>query len=131
MELERFCVAHLEAPWAPGRVDCLLALADWACALGYPDPAADLRGSYDDAAGFRAIVEAAGGAVGVVQACADRLGVARIEAPRHGCAAVVGSRRDPQRQWGGIWDAAAGGWRVRFDGGYPAVRAHALAMWGL
>lgn len=129
MDLNDFIDAHMARPWAPGSVDCLLVLADWAMVRGYPDAAAHLRGTYHNEDGFRAIVERAGGAVPLVQDCSDRIGLTRADAPEYGFIAVVGSRRDIHRQWGGIWDGES--WRVRFVNDFALVKAHPLAIWKL
>lgn len=129
MSLDDFIAEHMRRPWEPGRTDCLLAIADWAVSRGYPDPAVDLRGTYDSEAGFEAIIAAAGGVVPLVQRCADFLGVKRVQTAKPGDAAVIGSMTAIQRQFGAIWDGR--GWRVRFVNDYPAVSAHPLAIWSL
>jgi hypothetical protein len=129
--LDEFVAEHLKRPWQPGKVDCLLALADWCIWRGYSDAAADLRGSYDSEAGFRAIIERAGGVIPLVTGCTDLLGLARADQPVPGAIAIVGSRSNIQRQWGAIYDGDATGWRVRFVDAYPVLKARPLAIWNL
>jgi hypothetical protein len=129
--LDEFVADHLTRAWQPGKVDCLLALADWCMWRGYPDAAAHLRGSYDSEDGFRAIIERAGGVIPLVQGCTDFLGLARIGQPMPDAIAIVGSRSNIQRQWGAIYDGDATGWRVRFVDAYPVLKARPLAIWKL
>ena len=127
--IETFIKESLHQPWQPGKIDCLLALADWCVWRGHSGPAPHLRGMYDDDVGFRAIIERAGGAVPLVGRCADRIGLIRTEVPAMGDIAVIGSEANIQRQWGAIWDG--GSWRVRFVNDYPPVKARALAIWSV
>lgn len=129
VELDAFIADHLTRPWQPGKVDCLLALADWCVWCGYPDPVAEFRGTYDCEAGFRAMIERARGVVPLVRDRAIFLGLMQTDEPTHGAIAVIGSRTNIQRQWGAIYDAKAQGWRVRFVDAYPALKARPLAIW--
>jgi hypothetical protein len=129
--LNEFIADHLTRQWQPGKIDCLLALADWCIWCGYPDPVAEFRGIYDSEDGFRAIIERAGGVIPLVQGRADSLGLARIDRPEPGAIAIIGSSANIQRQWGAIYDDDAKGWRVRFVDAYPVVKARPLAIWKL
>jgi hypothetical protein len=125
--IETFIRENIRLPWLPGHVDCLLVLADWCMWNGWPDPAADLRGTYHDEAGYQAIIAKAGGAVPFVGGRADRIGLRRSETAVVGSIAIIGSKTDIQRQWGAIWDGSS--WRVRFVNDYPPVKARSLAIW--
>ncbi|WP_246710982.1 hypothetical protein [Mesorhizobium sp. RMAD-H1] len=125
--LGRFIDQHMTRAWSPGDTDCILALADWCVELGYSDPAADLRGTYDDEIGFQAIIDAAGGVVPLIDSRAALIGVERAALPEIGFVAVIGSPANVSRQWGAIWNGS--GWSVRFKDAYPSCAAHALAIW--
>lgn len=125
--LDAFTADHLRKPWQPGSVDCLLALADWTVACGYPDPVAHLRGAYDSEDGFQAIIAAHGGVVPLVGDCCSRIGLTRADRPAIGSVGVIGSWTDIQRQFGAIFDGK--GWRVRFKDAYPRLSARPLQIW--
>lgn len=131
MGLNEFVMHSLSRQWCPGKLDCLLSLADWAVACGYSDPASDLRAQYTSEQEFKDIISKAGGAVPLVKRCADKIGLAQTARQKHGDIAIVGSTHNIHKQWGGIWDDQEKGWRVRFVNDYPAVKAHALMMWNI
>jgi len=115
-------------PWTPGAtVDCCLALAEWAIWLGYPDPAAHLRGIYTPGRGQIDILAARGGALELVGACARAIGADRVREPSAGCIGVVGSRSNPARQFGVIHDGR--GWLTRTPSGWHGISARALDIW--
>ncbi len=126
-QLAEFLRFHGEKPWQPGQVDCCLFLADWAVCLGYPDPAAHLRGTYHDDDGFRRIIEAAGGVAAVVGLCASSINAKRVQRPLCGSIGVIGSQSNIHRQFGAIHDGE--GWNVRFIDGVHRMVASPLAIW--
>jgi hypothetical protein len=130
-ELVASLVSFLETnnalSWRAGTVDCCIVLADWAVALGHPDPASHLRGRYDSDDGFRQIIAAAGGAVPVVERCVKKIGGERVDRPLPGAIGVIGSPHNIERQWGAIFDGQR--WLVRFSNGFAPMAASSLAIW--
>lgn len=123
-----FLEANEGEPWTPGgKVDCCLALAEWVIWLGYPDPAAHLRGAYQPGQGQIDVLEGNGGAVGLVENCALRIGLTRVEIPQLGDVGAVGSARNITRQFGVIHDGA--GWLTRTPSGWSRITARTLAVW--
>jgi len=125
--LAEFLSAYREKAWQPGKVDCCLFLAAWAIWLGYPDPAANLRGVYDSEAGFRAIVDRAGSVAALVGDCAQMIGGKRLQRPRCGAIGVIGAVGNIHRQFGAIHDGER--WQVRFKTGVGRMTAASLAIW--
>lgn len=128
-ELDALLAHYGALPWSPGyRVDCCLALAEWAISLGHDDPAARLRGTYDSDEGFRAIISAHQGVVPLVASCLPT-GTATAIAPRRGDIGVIGSSTNTHRQFGAIHDGC--GWLVRQRQGFGRMSARTLAAWTL
>lgn len=127
VDLDRFCADHVLHAWKPGRVDCLLTLADWFVWRGFPDAAAHLRGTYHTEDGYRALIDQEGGAVPMVARCAARIGLVRIETPSIGSIAVIGSPTNSHRQFGVIYDGSK--WLLRADKGFLPMIARPLAIW--
>lgn len=125
--LAGFIASYEVKPWAPGTVDCCLALAAWAVWLGYPDPAEHLRGTYNSEDGFRAIFVRAGGVVALVASCAAKIDARPVDSPQCGDIGVIGSAVSNDRQFGAIFDGER--WRVRFTNRYGAMVASPLAIW--
>lgn len=126
--LQAFLAANAREPWSPGgKVDCCLALAEWMIWLGYPDPAAHLRGAYEAGQGQTETLAANGGAVGLIAACVDPLGVPHVATPQAGDIGAVGSDRNLKRQFGAIHDGA--GWLTRTPQGWARITAKTLAIW--
>lgn len=128
-QLEAFFAAYGARPWQPGAVDCLLFLADYAMALGRPDPAAHLRGSYDSEDGFRAIIAAAGGVVPLVSDCAARIGARALQHPMRGAIGIIGSAEHIQYQFGAIHDGEQ--WNVKLIGRVRPMMSKPLAIWAI
>lgn len=125
--LAAFIAAYEQKAWAPGKVDCCLALAAWAIWLGHSDPAEHMRGTYDSEAGYRAIFERHGGVVPFIASCVSRIGARSVATPACGDIGVIGSLTSYERQFGAIFDGER--WRVRFINGYGAMIASPLAIW--
>jgi len=129
-QLAAFLASNEREPWTPGgKVDCCLVLAEWAIWLGYPDPAAHLRGAYQPGQGQIDILAARGGAIELVRACAETLRLSSIYTPQVGDIGVVGSAHNITRQFGVIHDGA--GWLTRTPRGFARVAAKSLAAWRL
>ncbi len=128
--LAAFLASNEREPWTPGgKVDCCLALAEWAVWMGYPDPAAHLRGAYQPGQGQIDILAERGGAITLVKSCAESLGLSGTDAPQIGDIGVVGSAHNITRQFGVIHDGA--GWLTRTPHGFARVAAKTLAAWRL
>lgn len=125
--LEEFLWAYGEKPWQPGQVDCCLFLAAWAVWLGYPDPAAHLRGAYDSEEGFRAIIEQTGSVTVLVGSCASLIRGRRLQRPICGAIGVIGSATNIHRQFGAIHDGER--WQVRLKDGIGPMTAQPLGIW--
>lgn len=126
--LARFIAANSALPWSPGgAVDCCLALAEWAIWLGYPDPAAHLRGAYKPGQGQLDILAEHGGALPLVASCAAAIDGKPVAVPETGNIGVVGSARNPLRQFGVIHDGRC--WLTRTPTGWTTVSAKALGTW--
>lgn len=126
IKLVDFIIHNRARPWEFGTVDCCLAPADWNAWLGFPDVAADLRGTYHDDPSCRAKVESVGG----IEAFGRRLegvGWSEVEHPSEGCIAVVGSSHDTALQWGAIFFEDR--WLIRQQEGFTAFTAHARVIW--
>ena len=128
--LRAFMASNEREPWTPGgKVDCCLALAEWAIWLGYPDPAAHLRGAYQPGQGQIDILAESGGAIMLVKSCAESLGLSGADTPQLGDIGVVGSAHNITRQFGVIHDGE--GWLTRTPSGFARVAAKTLAAWRL
>ncbi|NTA10811.1 DUF6950 family protein [Agrobacterium tumefaciens] len=128
--LAAFLASTEREPWTPGdRVDCCLVLAEWAIWLGYPDPAAHLRGAYQPGQGQLDILAESGGAIALVKSCAAALSLSHTDTPQAGDIGVVGSAHNITRQFGVIHDGA--GWLTRTPHGFARVAAKTLAAWRL
>lgn len=115
-------------PWSPGQtVDCCLSLAEWAMWLGYSDPVADFRGTYQIGQGQIDMLAVHGGALSLVRRQARAIGAAPLLTPELGCIGVVGSASNPCRQFGVIHDGE--GWLTRTPTGWHGIAARALEIW--
>lgn len=92
--LQAFLDRATRTPFAYGEDDCCLWLADWLVWLGWPDPAADLRGRYRTALGCARVLRREGGVLAVVGRCAAVAGLARTDAPVAGDVGVVRAQTD-------------------------------------
>lgn len=127
VQLKAFFDGYSALPWQPGKVDCLLMLADYAVALGYADPAAHLRGTYDTDEGFERIIDRAGSVSALVGDCAGRINAKRVQRPLCGSIGVIGSPSNIHRQFGAIHDGD--GWNIRFKDRIAPMVARPLAIW--
>lgn len=127
--LERFVLDASPHVW--GLSDCSMVLADWAASNGHPDPGTGWRGTYDSEASCRALLERRGGLLNHIGICASVVGLTQVLEPEFGCIAVIGSTRNPDRQWGAIWNGFR--WLVKRGdesrGVWTGFSAPALGMW--
>lgn len=79
-------------PFAWGRADCSLFMADWVQRVRGIDPAAPLRGRYRTALGAARHIRRRGGFEAMGRALAQAAGLAVTDAPRPG---DIGLVRDP------------------------------------
>lgn len=121
--LSAFLRRRLGMPFAWGRSDCGLWLADWAVDCGHPDPAAAWRGRYGNAAGAAQLTGPLGLAR-AVQRFAAALGLPRTDDPLPGDIAVL---RAPGMHVGAIRTPL--GWAVLAEGaGVSSVPAAAARV---
>lgn len=130
VRLRAFLDVYEQEPWTPGdKVDCCLIIAEWIKWLGLPDPAAQLRGTYEPGQGQLDILAAHGGAVNLIEACVLPIGAQHVDEAQAGDFGVVGSRTCSTRQFGAIHDGA--GWLTRAPDGFKRIIARPLAIWRL
>lgn len=128
--LRAFLDAYEREPWTPGgKVDCCLIVAEWVKWLGYPDPAEELRGTYEAGQGQIDVLAANGGAVGIIERGARLVGARPVEVPQAGDFGAVGSLKNITRQFGVIHDGD--GWLTRAPDGFKRITARTLASWRL
>jgi len=128
--LRSFIDAYEMEPWSPGRkVDCCLIIAEWIKWIGFNDPAAHLRGTYEPGRGQLDILEANGGAVALIESCIRPLGAVRVYDPCCGDFGIIGSAWNITRQFGVIHDGE--GWLTRAPDGFKRITARTLAAWRL
>ncbi|KZK76478.1 hypothetical protein PsW64_05207 [Pseudovibrio sp. W64] len=113
----------------PGKADCCLVLADWACFNGYPDGAQFLRGTYSTTEELNELLTTSGGALGLVEGCVAIAGLLETRSSKIGDIGVVGSLHNPLRQWGAIWDGL--NWQVHWRDGFETIHAPALKIWSV
>lgn len=87
--LTRFLNRAADTPFAWGRFDCLLWLADWLQERRGVDPAAGLRGTYATMLGAARIVASAGGMTQLVARQVGPAGIRPATEPGRGDIAVV------------------------------------------
>lgn len=128
--LRAFLQAYESEPWTPGnKVDCCLIIAEWIKWLGYPDPAAHLRGAYELGQGQIDILARCGGAASVIEGCVLPLGARQVDDLQAGDFGAVGSQKYITRQFGAIYDG--NGWLTRAPDGFKRITARTLAAWRL
>lgn len=88
-DLQRFLARYARQPFAFGRADCLLFLADWIIECRGFDVAEPWRGAYHGWFGAARIIHRAGGMGGLVGEAVAAFGIERTAEPRRGDIAVV------------------------------------------
>ena len=113
-------------PFAYGRRDCLLWLADWGRHVSGSDAARNWRGRCSTALGAARILKRHGGMVQVTAAAFEAEGWRRTESPRRGDVAIVEGRE-------GLTGAICLGRELyamaRFNGAIQIRRVAPLAAW--
>ena len=87
--LNGFLDRAFQTPFAWGKFDCILFLADWSGEIGAGDPAAAHRGRYSGEIGARRIIRRAGTLESLVGLNFEPLGWTRTEVSRSGAVARV------------------------------------------
>lgn len=88
-QLPAFLDRTWRTPFAWGKLDCILFLADWSIERLATDPAAAYRGRYSTAAGAERIIRRAGGLTALVDLEFGAAGWAPVEAAAPGDIGVV------------------------------------------
>lgn len=115
-------------PFSYGRLDCLLAPAEWAEVVTGHAPAAAFRGAYHDEASCAAVLAAHGHAPRLVARVAREVGAVRVTEPTPGDIAVL---RVPGRWYGAI-RTPAGRWAVKCGPGLHVTReGRPVGIWRL
>jgi hypothetical protein len=128
LTLPAFIKASAEAGFVYGRHDCLLWLADWAVANGWPDPAAAWRGRYATALGCRRLVNREGGMMSIAVKGCRSAGLPRLaclEQMRPGDI-VVGRSQIVSAGMGWAADEPCG--MLRTPIGLAALTRHGIAV---
>lgn len=85
--------AHLHRwmaePFVWGKSDCMLVLADYLIALGFPDAAAKWRGQYDSALSCQRVSGFLQNPAGVMGEAATSIGLPETDSPERGDVGVV------------------------------------------
>ena len=87
--LAEFLALRARRPFAWGRDDCCLLLADWWLAVHGVDPAADWRGTYASESECTALLARSGGLLRLVARTARRSGAKRIATAEPGAFGVA------------------------------------------
>ncbi len=128
VELNRWRVT----PWAWGRMDCMLSLADWCVACGLPDPAADVRMTYHDRSSCQRETGFLRDPMSAVGPRFAGIGLPVVKTAREGDVAVLAF--GPYEHVGAVWTDAYG-WASKDEGGVTFYRAalvpQVTAIWGV
>lgn len=128
-KLEPFLERANRKPFAWGRHDCMLWLADWLVELGREDPAKELRGLYSSALGAERVLRKKGGMATLIS---EALGAPSAREGRPGDVGLIEVVDVDQRSTlaGGICTAI--GWAVLGVRGVKiSRRAVAVAVWSV
>lgn len=87
--LAGFLADSARTPFAYGRRDCGLWMADWVRLRRGVDPAAHLRGRYHTELGCARMLKRGGGLFEVARGCFEGVGLRRTPAPKAGDVGVV------------------------------------------
>jgi hypothetical protein len=130
LSLAEFLAQATRTPFAWGRRDCCLWVADWLVARGHPDPAARLRGRYATEAEAERALFWSGGLVRVVEGAALGLGLAPTEAPVAGAIGLV-EIAGPAGVTVAAGICTGDRWAVLAEGGLLTFTARPLAAWSV
>lgn len=118
--LAEFLAADASKEWEWAEHDCGLRLADWAAlALGIPDPAAHLRGTYTEAT--------APNLLKTVRDITRRLGLQRTREPRPGDIGIIEIEGMTPRYVSGAIHGAIG-WTVPNGRGLTCLRSEQVRI---
>lgn len=107
-------------PWAWGRQDCTIWVADWCIERWGADPAERFRGRYRSETEAMLLT-----ASGLLETVAPEIRLRRKAAPAEGDIGVIEFR---SRQVSAIWSGSH--WLFRTPRGIGMARCKALAIWG-
>jgi hypothetical protein len=126
--LADFLAESARTPFAYGRRDCGLWMADWVKAVRGVDPAAHLRGRYRTELGCARLLRRRGGLVEVARACFESVGLVATEKPLAGDVGVI---RVMTAKGEGMAGAICTGprWAVLALGGLISAPATHVAAW--
>lgn len=128
VEINRWAVT----PWAWGRMDCMLSLADWCVAQRWPDPAADIRLTYDGPGECQRVTGFLRDPLTVTQRCFGRAGLSVVERAAVGDIAVL--KFGPAQHVGAVW-TDWGQWASKDEGSVtfyrPETVPQVLRVWGV
>lgn len=134
--MQRRLIAFLhdsaERPFAYGRNDCCLFLADWWRLLHGADPAAELRGRYADETGKDDLLAQERGLQRLVARVARRAGAVRTASPTTGDFGLIAREGNP---YGAICTGKAGDalcWAIRSETGVAFLtNPRVLQAWAI
>jgi hypothetical protein len=126
--LADFLADSARTPFAFGRRDCGLWMADWIRLRRGVDPAAHLRGRYRTELGCARLLKRGGGLLEVVRTCFEGAGLVETASPKPGDVGVV---RVMTAKGEGVAGAICTGrrWAILGGGGVMSQRLEPLAAW--
>lgn len=113
--LYAFLTKYDPLPFKWGECDCMTMLADWCVANGWPDPAADVRFTYDSRPSCQKETRFITDPLTIMSHCAeDVAGMTPTTDLREGDVAVI--RLGPNQHLGAIW-TGSNGWASKAEDG--------------
>lgn len=89
MSLGEYIAAAAERPWHWATHDCCTFIADWAVSVGWDDPMAFIRGTYEGETGALRAIAAGGGLVALVTRGMESVGIQETQLIRPGAVGVI------------------------------------------
>ncbi|MCS0501627.1 DUF6950 family protein [Ancylobacter mangrovi] len=127
-DLPAFLRRMASEPFAWGRFDCALTVADWWLANHGHDPAARLRGTYATREECRAVLVREGGLLRLVGRLAAATGASRLYEARPGAFGIVRQRDEHLA----MICTPGMRWAAKSESGIVAVaHPHLVAMWSV
>lgn len=120
-------------PWEWGRMDCVLSLADWCLAQGWPDPMADVRMTYHDRSSCQRETGFLREPLGITSRCFEGVaGLSVVASAAPGDIAILSFGQ--YEHFGAVW-AGSHGWASKDEGGVtfydPRLVPAVLRIWGV
>ncbi|WP_312529446.1 DUF6950 family protein [Paracoccus sp. (in: a-proteobacteria)] len=120
-------------PWEWGRMDCVLSLADWCLAQGWPDPMADVRMTYHDRSSCQRETGFLREPLGITSRCFEGVaGLSVVARAAPGDIAILSFGQ--YEHFGAVW-AGSHGWASKDEGGVtfydPRLVPAVLRIWGV